>query len=401
MPLTQIKLIKFDLFQQNEELIIKDNFYTLIEYTSNIRSVDQFIKETPSYPGSTDKISRNELARAIGSTLSIEGTIMDQEEIISSIEKAQSNEALNRKEQEAENSRKVYQFIIDIKPNSKEKFIYEQSVIKNIHKLFTADLNYLSNAPGKYRDNFTPTFGVPRKTGLCKTESEVQEAMSKYIEWLNKDNPDSLESVFPIIKAIMAHYYITEIHPFGDGNGRTARAIEALILYAHGINNYCFWSLANFWSNNRDEYLHNLGMIRETCNPIEFIIWGLEGYLNEIKRIKESILKKLKQLMFMDYTRYLLNNKNKQKIKINNRIVYLLNVLVNSKPMNIQKFYAQPSVAALYKNVHAGTLRRDLKKMINQLGLINITRNTKSQDKEDRDIIEPNYRILDKIKYRV
>ncbi len=400
MPLTQEKLIKFNLFQQNEEQITKDQLLKLLEYSSNINSVDQFIKDTPSYPGSTDKISRNELARAIGSTLSIEGIIMDQEEIANSIEKARGNEALNRKEQEAENSRKVYQFIIDIVLNPENKYIYEESVIKNIHKLFTADLNYLSNAPGKYRDNFTPTFGVPRKTGLCKTESEVQDAMSRYAVWLNKDNTGSLESNLPIIKAIMAHYYLTEIYPFGDGNGRTARAIEALILYAHGINNYCFWSLANFWSNHRDEYLHNLAMIRETCNPIEFIIWGLEGYLNEIKRIKESILKKLKQLMLMDYTRYLLNNKNKKKIKINNRIVDFLNVLVNSKPMNIRKFFLQPFVAPLYKNVHAATIRRDLKKMI-ELQLIIINPNNDSKDEEDKNIIEPNYSILDKVKYRV
>jgi Fic family protein len=75
---------------------------------------------------------------------------------------------------------------------------------------------------------------------------------------------------------MMAHYYLTEIHPFVDGNGRAARALEALILNAHGVNDYCFWSWANFWSAHKDQYLLHLQYSNDGGSTVHTL--GIEGY---------------------------------------------------------------------------------------------------------------------------
>lgn len=389
MPLTYEKLIQFDLV---DTALDQGHIVQLINLASEIHGVNQFIIDAPSFPGSTDKISRGEMAQAIGSTLAIEGTEMKKEEIEESIRKASMNEALERREREAENSRKVYHFIVETVNNSnKEKFVYSEAIIQTMHKLFTSELNYLSNEPGKYRSNFITTFGEPRQTGLCKTQDEIERAMKAFVGWLNKKNSDNWGDLAPI-KAVMAHYYLSEIHAFGDGNGRTARAVEALLLYESGINTYCFWSLANFWSANKSEYLAQLRNVRETCNPWEFILWGINGFLQEITRIKSSVLIKLKQLMLTDYTRYLLNNKKHAKIKINQRIVAVIEFLINIGSISLSKFPTTPQISALYSNVTSSTISRDFRKMAD-LGLIKV------EEKEGQDYISPNYKILDHVQY--
>jgi Fic family protein len=393
MSLTCDRLIKFDLVEEIEKEspleTIKYFFLTIGE----IEKIDQFIKDLPSYPGSTDKIIRGELISGIGATLSIEGTVLEKEEIEESFRKADLGESLQRKEQEAENSRKVYLFIRDFVKRHSTGFEYSEALIKQLHSYFTADMNYLSNTPGQYRSNFIATFGVPRKESLCRTQSEIEEAMRNFIMWLNKKSEGILSHQI-FVKAIMAHYYLSEIHPFGDGNGRTARALEALVLNAEGINNYCFWSLANFWSLHRDQYIIHLHDIRETSDPTAFILWGLEGYKEEIKKIKEKVLTKAKQLMLKDYVQYLFRNKKNETIKINLRIVNVVDFLMSKGRLSMVKFNDAPELKALYSNTSTTTRFRDIKTM-SAKGLINI------EVINNESFIDLNFKILDSVRYNV
>ncbi len=396
MSLTCEKLMEFNLVEEIEKEMIKDFSKVPLKIFSlfnEIDNIDHFIKDSPSFPGSTDKIIRNELVSAIGATLSIEGTMLDREEIEESFQKAQQGEPLKRKEQEAENSRKVYIFIQDFVGLHRKSLQYSEQLIKQIHKYFTENMNYVSNVPGEYRGDFNVSFGDPRKNSLCRTRSEIEDAMEKFSIWLNAKKIGYLSSN-TFVKAMMAHYYLTEIHPFVDGNGRTARALEALILNADGVNDYCFWSWANFWSAHKDQYLLHLHNIRMTLNPIDFILWGLEGYRDEIKNIKEKVLKKVKQLMFSDYTHYLLRNKKYEKIKINQRIFDTLQLLISSGRIPLKKFLSTPQVIALYRSVAESTRVRDFQKMLS-MEFIRIEKS------DNEDFIEPNYQILEHLRYNV
>lgn len=51
--------------------------------------------------------------------------------------------------------------------------------------------------------------------------------MVKYIEFINSD---SMLKADPLLRAACAHFYLAMIHPFRDGNGRTARFVEAWLL---------------------------------------------------------------------------------------------------------------------------------------------------------------------------
>lgn len=399
MELNFKNLIKFDLVEAIEVEIHKDEkkmkqFIRFYETYPQIQSIDQFIRDCPSYPGSTKDIIKDELVSAVGATLAIEGTILNEDEIKESFRKASLKEQLKRKEQEAENARKAYEHIELLAENHEGKFVYEEEHIKKIHKLITQKIDYFANVPGEYRD-LRASFGDPRRYSLCGDKASINTAMARLIKWLNTPASGILSGNI-IVKAFMTHYYLAEIHPFGDGNGRTARALEALILYINKINSYCFKSMTKFWNINRAEYITHLGNIRVSCDPLDFLIWGAHGFLSEVQRIKKAVLKKLKQLMLMDYLRWLLATKRYQKSerKINQRIYGNLALLTASGKIPFDKFMSSPEFKSLYSGVSVDTKNRDLRKM-KSLGL------TQTSKENDKMFIEANYEILEKIEYVV
>ena len=154
---------------------------------------------------------------------------------------------------------------------------------------------------------------------------------------------------------------------------------------------------------HRDEYIIHLGNIRNTSDPWDFLIWGMKGYLEELKRIKNLVLTKVKQLMLLDYTNYLLKTKQTktnskgQRIRVNQRIVDVLGLLIRSGRKPLAEFQSSPEFRALYSNRKPATKSRDFAKMVG-FGLIWL-----SEQRDDKKVmfIEPNYRILDTLVYRV
>jgi cell filamentation protein, protein adenylyltransferase len=404
MALSYQKLIQFDLLEDLEENLFskaeEDNVHKFIDFFNvfqNIKSIDQFIKEVPSFPRSNKNIVRSELVRSIGSTLAIEGIVLREDEIEETLQESEESElqsSIERKKREVLNSRDVYEYICETVNRNEGDFVYTIDHICTIHKLFTKGIDYLGNKPGQFR-NCGATFGDPRKPSLCDNYDSIYMAVKHFVEWLNKDCTRSWSSNI-FAKALMTHYYLTEIHPFGDGNGRVSRAVEAMVLYVNGINDYCFWSLANFWSLNRNDYISHLGDIRRTCNPYDFIMWGARGYLQEVERIKSLVLKKVKQLMFFDYINYLLATNEGRPIKkrINKRISDVLQLLAHLGKIPLDKFRSAPAFKALYSNYSAPTPNRDQSRMLN-LDLIRVT------TIDEKHYIEPNYKIFNRLEYRV
>ena len=64
------------------------------------------------------------------------------------------------------------------------------------------------------------------------------------MQWLNSDKARGLD---PVIMAGIAHYEFVRIHPFVDGNGRTARVVAALILRLRGFDTKRFFCLDDYY----------------------------------------------------------------------------------------------------------------------------------------------------------
>ena len=107
---------------------------------------------------------------------------------------------------------------------AKKKTISEKDILK-IHKLFFYRIDR-KNA-GKYRSVpviITGTDYLPPKP------NEVPDLMKKFIKKL----PTLRKKLHPVVYAATIHKELVDIHPFVDGNGRTARLLMNLALFQHG-----------------------------------------------------------------------------------------------------------------------------------------------------------------------
>jgi len=118
---------------------------------------------------------------------------------------------------------------------------------------------------------------------------EVPGLVKEFVGWLNREKTWEIN---PVILAGIAHYEIARIHPFVDGNGRTARLFAALILYLNRFDHRRFFALDDFYDRDRQAYYAALKTAQEYNNDItmwlEYFTTGVAYSVNEVK---EAVLK--------------------------------------------------------------------------------------------------------------
>ena len=90
-----------------------------------------------------------------------------------------------------------------------------------------------------------------------------------------------------ILRAVFVHLYIAWIHPFGDGNGRTARLAEFMILAREGVPSPCAHLLSNHYNVTRAEYYRQLDRSSRANagrgDPLGFLVYSLQGFVDGLR----------------------------------------------------------------------------------------------------------------------
>ncbi|MDR3244477.1 MAG: Fic family protein [Elusimicrobiota bacterium] len=119
--------------------------------------------------------------------------------------------------------------------------------------------------------------------------------MASLIDWLNEN-----KSNIPIpILAAIAHYQFVTIHPYYDGNGRTARILTTLILHLNGYSLKGIYNLEEYYANDLQAYYLNLDLgqshnyyfgraIADITSWIEYFIAGMLDSFNKIEKHLET-----------------------------------------------------------------------------------------------------------------
>ena len=230
------------------------------------------------------------LAKGIAATTAIEGNTLTEDQVHQKIEGelelSASQEYLG---QEIEN---IFGLCNEI-----SKSIGSDHVIGlNVERIFDIHRRILFNLPLK--DNVklgdiserpvevNGYAGAPREDCIYLLE--------RLCEWLNNDEWNKLRlptSAIATIKGIIAHVYIAWIHPFGDGNGRTARLVEFQILAEAGIPTPAIHLLSNYYNQTRSEYYRQLSISSKNGGDLipflEYAVKGLrDGLAEQIKTIQ-------------------------------------------------------------------------------------------------------------------
>jgi Fic family protein len=128
--------------------------------------------------------------------------------------------------------------------------------------------------------------GVGGYAGAPREDCEI--LLDSLSSWLNGPDfvPRAPQWAIPmaIVKAIVAHLYIAWIHPFGDGNGRTARLMELRILLEAGVPTPAIHLLSNHYNQTRNEYYRQLRLSSKSGgNPLPFALYALQGFVDGLR----------------------------------------------------------------------------------------------------------------------
>lgn len=174
--------------------------------------------------------------------------------------------------------------------NHRDAMIFLEGLVKNkgikendilaIHAIILKDIE--KELVGRYRHGQVRILGTRY---LPPNYLKVPQLMEELIRWIN----GNLGKLHPIELAVFAHYKLVAIHPFYDGNGRTARLLMNLILMQHG------WPGAIVPFNERKRYFNLLEKAdKDNYAPFinlmaQFIEHSLDLYLAALGTSSEEL----------------------------------------------------------------------------------------------------------------
>lgn len=325
------------------------------------------IGDVPLQPSVARKLLNLVFSKGAHATAAIEGNTLSEDQVQKRINKElelpPSQEEMGK---EIDNVASVYNQIKNDLIDGKAKNI-------TVEEICRYNLNFLDGLtlspevePGVIRNH---SVGVRRYRGA--PWQECKALLANLCEWLNSEAFPQ-DEIFVVLKGILAHLYIAWIHPFGDGNGRTARAVELKILLAGGIPAVAAHLLTTHYNKTRNDYYRQLDYASESGGDTsKFIQYALQGFLDnlneEFQIIREQHLKITWRNYIYDFF------KAKTGSAYDRRRKLILDLSDHEKPIPFQKIrHISSRIAELYAKKTDMTIRRDLKSLIESNLVLNI-----------------------------
>lgn len=166
--------------------------------------------------------------------------------------------------------------------------------ILTIHKYTTAEI-LPKDRSGRFRRE--PVYVVKRSligqeiVYTCPGHKKVPKLTTDLCTWINTSRKNKLS---PILIAGIAHAELAAIHPFIDGNGRTARLLATLILYAEKYDFRKLFALDNYYNKNRPNYYKaiHLGKNYSERSNSSLTVWleyFVQGFLIEMELVMDKV----------------------------------------------------------------------------------------------------------------
>lgn len=236
------------------------------------------------------RLRRQALVRMTHSSTAIEGNMLNTRQVEALVANKKID-APARDVYEVKNYLKALQYIQQVVA---KKQVFSEKVVLRIHQLVTAD-TLPKEQSGHYRTG--PIYVVKRQVGRPNetvysgpAAKQVPQLMADLVQWIRASGE---MDVHPILVAGIVHQEIAAIHPFNDGNGRTARALATLVLYERGYDFRRLFALEDYYNQERSKYYTaiNIGKSYEQ-RKLDFTPWleyFVGGFKAEIDNVKKQV----------------------------------------------------------------------------------------------------------------
>ena len=300
------------------------------------------------------------LVRGVAATTAIEGNSLSLDEVRKILDnkgKSQRPSSKQYLEWEVRNVLDLYNTIGNQILDGEQSRLTPETIL-SYNKRLLADLprDERASPPGVFRSHpvhVAQYVGAPVED-LRYLTSHLCDWLYSYFEPLREYG--SIE--YGIVRAILAHLYIAWIHPFADGNGRTARALEFHILLAAGIPDVAVHLLSNYYNETRAEYYRQLSISSRKATVFLFLEYAIQGFVESLQQTLEEIAKIQTRIHWEHFVHEQFASKDTETGLRRQELVLALHP---NKYVPIREIpFLTPRLAAFYAGKTRKTIRRDL-----------------------------------------
>lgn len=326
----------------------------LVDELTEAKAAVMSLKSMPYQRDWAERLQDMQLKREVAGTSRIEGAEFTESELEQALRDTTPDALFTRSQRQARAAKLTYQWI-DRLPEDRP---INLALILETHERIITDADDDHCPPGRIRgDGQNVTFGVPPHRG-AEGGAKCEQAFRQLIHAIERQYPDH----DILIRALAMHYHFACIHPFLDGNGRTARALEALVLQRAGLRDSLFIAMSNYYYDEKNKYLGALSASQAAHHDLTpFLKFGLIGISKQCQRLFVEIKRHLDKALFKNVMYDLFNRlMNGRKRVIAQRQLKMLSLLLEHESMPVSDFLNR--LSAEYAKLAAPTqaMSRDL-----------------------------------------
>lgn len=343
---------------------MKYDLLALVNELTDAKAAVISLTTIPYQKAWADKLQQIQLKREVAGTSKIEGADFTGNEFEIAMQES-PRELLTRSQRQAHAAMQTYRWIAQL-PDDRP---INADLIGEVHRRIVTGADDDHCEPGRLRQrDQNVVFGYPPHRGSEGGE-ECEQAFAGLGEAIQREFRDH----DPLIQALALHYQFGAMHPFLDGNGRTARALEALVLQRAGLRDSLFIAMSNYYYDEKAAYLQALSDVRANNHDLTaFLKFGLRGIALQCRRLFDEIRHHLSKALFRNMMNDLFKRlKSPRKRVIAERQVEILNILLENDEMTLADLIRQ--TARLYFSLGNPSrgISRDMDALI-ELGAVRV-----------------------------
>ena len=195
----------------------------------------------------------------------------------------------NKSQQMIVNNYNTIQYIVE----HKEQPLTEELLL-TIHRLMTEKTLDNPEDAGRFRPNDKVVVADMVEGDIIYTPpsfQEIPEFVESLCNFFNNDNPRTF--IHPIIRGIIVHFMLAFMHPFVDGNGRTARALFYWYMLKEGYKLTEYMSISRVIAKSKANYEKSFRYVENDGNDMGyFVAYNLKALETSFQQLREYIQRK-------------------------------------------------------------------------------------------------------------
>lgn len=237
------------------------------------------------------------------------------------------------------------------------------------HAKLMTDLDVADHVnPGAYRE-------IPIVVGPYRgaPAEDIPLLMDELCTWINTilDDAGSKRHRTPdqafflvFFAATLAHLYLAWIHPFGDGNGRTARLIECAILAHCGLVPWVSTNLlSDYYNRTRSKYYERLDAASRQGDVAGFIAYSALGYRDQLREQIKTVQWHQRMVAWINFVHEAFQHEPSTETARRRRAVVLA-MPDGARLTRKQIRYLTPTISEMYDGTSDRLFRRDMTKLV-------------------------------------